>query len=94
MNSQGQHLERVAFRTKLAAIRAASKKYLVTQETMSVFPNMQSFARLIDAALELHHAIDPEQKESLGTHIVYRLLRLVLTIVGNVTMFYKKWIRG
>jgi hypothetical protein len=83
-----------AYRVKLDAIRAASKKYLVAQENMTVFPNMQSFARLIDAALGLLHSIDPEEKESLGTHIVYRLLRLVLKIVGNVTMFWKKWIRG
>ena len=83
-----------AFRVKLKAILAASKKYLIAQETMAVFPNMQSFARLIDAAIALHHSIDPDEKESLGTHIVYRLLRLVLKIVGNVTMFWKKWIRG
>jgi hypothetical protein len=83
-----------AFRTKLDAIRAASRKYLIAQENMSVFPGMQSFARLIEAAIGLLRSIDPAEKESLGTHIVYRLLRLVLKIVGNVTMFYKKWIRG
>jgi hypothetical protein len=83
-----------AFRTKLDTIRAACKKYLIAQETMSVFPCMQSFARLIDAAIALHHSIDPDEKESLGTHIVYRMLRLALRIIGDVTMFWKKWIRA
>jgi len=79
---------------KLAPILAASKKYLIAQENMSVFPNMQSFSRLLDAALGLLHSIDPEEKESLGTHIVYRLLRLILKVIGNITMFWKKRIRG
>jgi hypothetical protein len=83
-----------ARRMKLAAIVSASKKFLRTREALFAFPGMQAFARLLDATIELHHAIDPEEKQSLGTHIVYRLLRLVLKIVGNVTMFYKKWIRG
>ena len=83
-----------AYRTKLDAIRSASRKFLVTRETVLVFPSMEAFARLIDAAIGLHHAIDPEEKESLGTRIAIGLLRLVLTIVGDVTMFWKRRIRG
>jgi hypothetical protein len=79
---------------KLAAILSASKKFLVTRETMSVFPSMEAFARLIDAAIGLHHAIDPEEKESLGTRVAYGLLRLALNVVGDITMFWKKWIHG
>jgi hypothetical protein len=94
MNSQGQHIERTAFRKKLEAIRAASKKYMRTREALFAFPGMHAFARLVDAAIELHNAIDPEEKESLGTRIVYGLLRLALTIVGDITMFWKRRIRG
>jgi hypothetical protein len=79
---------------KFAAILAASKNYLRMQETMSVFPCMQSFSRLIGAAIELHHSIDPEEKESMGARVAIGLLRLVLTIIGDITMFWKKWIRG
>ena len=82
------------YRMKLAAILSASKKFLVTRETMSVFPSMEAFARLIDAAIGLHHAIDPEEKESLGTRVAYGLLRLALNVVGDITMFWKKWIHG
>jgi hypothetical protein len=83
-----------AYRVKLAAILSASKKYLVTRETVFILPSLPAFARLVDATLELHHAIDPEEKESLGTRIAIGLLRLVLTIVGDVTMFWKRRIRG
>jgi hypothetical protein len=83
-----------AYRIKFDAICSASKKYLLMQETMSVFPNMQSFSRLLGAAIELHHAIDPEEKESVGALVAIWLLRLVLTIVGDITMFWKKWFRG
>ena len=76
------------------AIRSASKKFLVTRETVFVLPSLPAFARLVEATLELHDAIDPKRKELLGARVAYGLLRLVLTIVGDVTMFWKKWIRG
>ena len=83
-----------AYRVKLAAILSASKKYLVTRETVFILPSLPAFARLVDATLELHHAIDPEEKESLGTRVAYGLLRLALNVVGDITMFWKKWIHG
>ena len=55
-----------AFRTKLAAMLSASKKYLIAQETMSVFPSMQSFARVLEATIELCHTIDPEDAKYNG----------------------------
>jgi hypothetical protein len=47
---------------KLSAIRSASKKFLVTRETMSVFPSMAAFARLLEATIELHRSIDPDDE--------------------------------
>jgi hypothetical protein len=82
------------YRMKFDAILAASKKYLIMQETMSVFPNMQSFSRLLGAAIDLHHAIDPDEEESLGARVAIGLLRLALTIIGDITIFWKMWIRG
>jgi hypothetical protein len=45
---------------KLEAVLSASKKFLITRETVFVLPSMEAFARLIDATIELHHAIVPE----------------------------------
>jgi hypothetical protein len=78
---------------KLSAIRSASKKFLVTRETMSVFPSMAAFARLLQATIELHRSIDPDDQELPWTRIAIGLLRLVLTVVGDVTLFWKKWLR-
>jgi hypothetical protein len=79
---------------KLEAIRSASKKFLVTRETMSVFPSMAAFARLLQATIDLHHSIDPDEKEPLWAWIAIRLLRFTLTVVGDITMFWKKWFRA
>jgi hypothetical protein len=49
---------------------------------------------MLSAALELYHAIDPDEKESFGRWLAYRLLRWALTMVGDVTLFWKKWIRN
>jgi hypothetical protein len=78
---------------KLEAIRSASKKFLVTRETVFVLPSLPAFARLIDATIELYHTIDPEEKKTLGARIAFGLLRLALTIIGDVTMFWKTLFR-
>ncbi len=66
MNTQRQRPERRAFLMKLEAIRSAGKKFLVTRETATLLPGLPAFARMIDAAIELHNAIDPEERGSLG----------------------------
>jgi hypothetical protein len=78
---------------KWEAIRFASKKFLVARETANVLPSMAAFSRMIDSALALYRVIDPENKESLGHRIAYRLLRVALMRVGDVTLCWKKWIR-
>jgi hypothetical protein len=75
------------------AIRSASKEFLVTRETANVLPSLAAFSRMLGAAIELYHSIDPKKKESLGHRIAYRLLRRTLQMVGDVTLFGKKWIR-
>jgi hypothetical protein len=65
---------------KFDAVRSASRKFLVTRETMSVFPSLPAFARLLEADIGLHRAIDPDEKKPLWALIAIRLLRL--TVVG------------
>jgi len=81
------------YRMKFDAIRAASKKFLVMRETATVLPSMPAFARMIGAAIDLYHSVDPDEKESFGRRLAYRLLRWALTLVGDVTLCWKKWIR-
>ncbi len=76
---------------KLDAVLAASKKFFVAREAVLVFPSIPAFSRLIDAMIELQHAIDPEEKEPLGVKIASRLLLFALTVVGDVTLFWKRW---
>lgn len=75
---------------KLDAIRSASKKFLVARETVFVLPSLQAFSRLLDATIELHHAMVPEGSERLAAIVAFGLWRLVLTTVGDVTMFCKR----
>jgi hypothetical protein len=79
---------------RFEAVLSASRKFLVTRETMSVFPSLPAFARLLDATIELHHSIDPDEKGFFWARIAIGLLRLVLEVVGDVSMFWKRWIRG
>ena len=80
------------YRTRLEGIRFASKKFLHTREAHLVFPSMAAFSRLIEATIELYNSIDPEEKESLGARLAYRILRLILTMAGDVTLFCKRLI--
>jgi hypothetical protein len=75
---------------RLEAVLSASKKLLVPRETMSVFPGLPAFARLLDATIALHHSIDPDEEESFWTRIAIGLLRLVLEVVGDISMFWKR----
>jgi hypothetical protein len=77
----------------LSAIRSASKKFLVTRETANIRPSFPAFARLLEAQIDLHRSIDPNDEEFLWTRIAIRLLRFALEVVGDVTMFWKKWFR-
>jgi hypothetical protein len=79
---------------KLEVVRSASKEFLITRETATILPSLPAFARLIDATIGLYHTIDPEEKGTLGMRVFFGLLRLVLTIVGDMTMFWKRRIRG
>ena len=89
MNSQA----RTELAARIEAIRSASKKFLVTRETMAVFPSVAAFGRLLHADIELHHAIDPDEQKSLWSLIAIALLLLFLKVVGNVTLLWKKWFR-
>ncbi len=60
---------------------------------MTVFPSMAAFARLLRADIGLHRAIDPDGKKPLWALIAIRLLRPALTVVGDITIFYKRWLR-
>ncbi len=82
------------YRTRLDAIISASQRFLVMRETATVLPSMPAFARMIDAAIDLYHSVDPDEKESFGRRMAYRLLRITLSKVGDVTMFWKRRIRG
>ena len=76
---------------KFETVMSASRKFLVTRETMSVFPSLPAFARLLEATIDLHHAMVQEGKETVSAVIAFRLWRLALTIVGDVTLFWKRW---
>ena len=76
---------------KLDAIRSASKRFLVARETQLVLPSLPAFARLLEATIELHHAMVREGKESVSAVIAFRLWRSALTIVGDITLFWKSW---
>ena len=76
---------------KIDAIRSASQKFLTHRETMFVLPSLQAFCRLLDTTIELHHAMVPEGKESLGAAMAFRLWRVVLTIWSDAILFWKKW---
>jgi hypothetical protein len=94
MNSLVQRFGQTELGAKMAAISSASKRFLVTRETMSVFPSMAAFARLLEADIALHRSIDPEDKRLLRALVAIGLLRLVLKIVGNITLLWKKWFRA
>jgi hypothetical protein len=55
---------------------------------------MAAFARLLEADIALHRSIDPEDKRLLRALVAIGLLRLVLKIVGNITLLWKKWFRA
>ena len=93
MNSLSQRLSQTELVVKLAAIRSASKKFLVTKETMTVFPSMAAFACLLRATIDLYHAVDPDEKDLLWSRIAIGLLRLVLEVFCDMTLFWKKWFR-
>jgi hypothetical protein len=78
---------------KLEAIRSASKRFLVTRETATVLPSIPAFAQMIDAAIDLYHSVDPDEKKSIGRRMAYWLLRLTLVMISDVTMFWKTWFR-
>ncbi len=93
MNSLSQRLGQTEFRVRMAAIRSASKRYLVTRETMLVIPSMSAFARLLRADIDLQHSIDPNKKHPKWALIAIMLLLPVLKVVSNITVFWKKWLR-
>ncbi len=93
MNSLVQRLGQTELGAKLAAIRSASKKFLVARETTTIFPGMAAFARLLRADIELYRAIDPQGKKPLWALVAIMLLLPFLKIVSNITMFWKKWFR-
>jgi hypothetical protein len=92
MNSRIQQSEWQGRGVNWKAIRSTSKKFLMTREAHLVFPSMQAFARMIAAAIDLYHSVDPDEKKAFGRQMAYRLLKLALTI-GDVTMLWKNWIR-
>ena len=65
------------------AISSASHKFLVTRETANVLPDMESFGRMIGAAIDLYHVVDPDETKTFWRQVVYRLLRLALMKVGD-----------
>ena len=75
---------------KIDVIRSASKKFLVTRETVFVLPSLQAFSRLLEATIELHHSLVPEGKESLGAAVAFRLWRVVLTVWSDATLLWKR----
>jgi hypothetical protein len=93
MNSRSEQSERQGRGVNWKAIRSASRKFLRTREAHLVFPNMQAFARMINAAIDLYHLVNPDEQKSFGRQMAYRLLKLALTIIGDVTLCWKKWIR-
>ena len=93
MNSLSQRLGQTELGVRMAAIRSASKRYLVTRETMLVFPSMAAFARLLRADIELQHSIDPDKKHPKWALLAIMLLLPFLKLVSNITMFWKKWLR-
>ena len=76
---------------KLDAIRSASKRFLVTRETQLVLPSLPAFARLLEATIELHHAMVREGKETVSAVIAFRLWRAVLTSWSDVSLLLRRW---
>ncbi len=60
---------------------------------MYVFPSLQAFSRLLEATIELHQAMVPEGSDHHAEQFVFRVWWVVLKIVSDVTLLWKRWLR-
>jgi hypothetical protein len=79
---------------KCAAVLSASKRFLKTQDAFWVCPSIHGFSRLLDAAIELHQQIVPENPKWPGPYIAYRLLKRVLISISKIVRLWNRWIRS
>lgn len=80
---------------KGAAVLSASKRFLKTRESYWICPSPHGFSRLIDANIELHQQILPENPRGLGwPGIAYVLYRDVLIGISEIALLWSRLTRS
>jgi hypothetical protein len=80
---------------KGAAVMSASKRFLKTREAYWICPSLHGFSRLIDAPIELHQQILPENPKGLGwPGIAFVLYRDALIAISEIVLFWNRWTRS
>ena len=78
---------------RFQGVMSASKRFLRTREAVHMFPGLRGFIRYVEAIIELHQQIVPEQPRWPGSLVVFGLYRGGLVVISEATLFWKRWIR-
>lgn len=78
---------------KFKGIVSASKRFLRTREAVHMLPSLRGFIRYVEAIIELHQLIVPEEPRWPGALVAFGIYRGGLVVVSEAVMFWKRWIR-